>query len=77
MLVLCSSLEVTKNLRKLNKMIIRDSIKGTICYVSNSVLFGRDTKCDSDCYLANSIHTDNDFNDDKVQKVIGYILFLI
>ena len=43
-------------------MLLRSSVKGTICHVADSALLGRDSNWDPDRYRANSIHDSNNNN---------------
>ena len=43
-------------------MLLRSSVKGTIGHVADSVLLGRDSNSDPDCYRSNSIHDSNNNN---------------
>ena len=40
-------------------MLLQSSVKGTKDHVADSVLLGRDSNRDPDCYRANSIHNSN------------------
>ena len=43
-------------------MLLQSSVKGAIGHVADTVLLGRDSNRDRDCYLANLIHDNNNDN---------------